>query len=72
MKCSFFILCKGDFPHMRRRSIRSHLIFNSLAVILLPLVLFAAYSFWQVYRFNPDEFAQLLLVLSVAFVLTVI
>ena len=72
MKCSFFILCKGDFPHMRRRSIRAHLIFNSLAVILLPLILFAAYSFWQVYRFNPAEFAQLLLVLSVAFVLTVI
>ena len=40
MKCSFFILCKGDFSHMRRRSIRAHLIFNSLAVILLPLILF--------------------------------
>ena len=56
---------------MRRRSIRFQLILNSLTVILLPLVLFAGYSFWQVYRFNPDEFAQLLFVLSAAFVATV-
>ena len=57
---------------MRRRSIRFQLILNSLMVILLPLVLFAGYSFWQMYRFNPDEFAQLLFILSVAFAATVI
>jgi two-component system phosphate regulon sensor histidine kinase PhoR len=43
-----------------------------LTVILLPLVLFAGYSLWQVYRFNPDEFTQLLFVLSAAFAATVI
>jgi two-component system phosphate regulon sensor histidine kinase PhoR len=57
---------------MRRRSIRFQLILNSLTVILLPLVLFAGYSLWQVYRFNPDEFTQLLFVLSAAFAATVI
>ena len=57
---------------MRRRGIRTQLIFNSLALILLPLVSFAAYSFWQVYHFSPDEFSQLLFILSGAFVVTLI
>ena len=57
---------------MKRTGIRSQLIFNSLALILLPLVSFAAYSFWQVYNYSPEEFTQLLFVLSVAFAVTLI
>ena len=57
---------------MRRRGIRTQLILNSLALILLPLVSFAAYSLWQMYRFHPEDYSQLLLVLSGAFVITLI
>ena len=57
---------------MRRRGIRTQLILNSLALILLPLISFAAYSLWQVYHFHPEDYAQLLLVLSGAFVVTLI
>jgi two-component system phosphate regulon sensor histidine kinase PhoR len=57
---------------MKRRDIRSQLIMNSLALILLPLGSFAAYSFWQVYNYNPEEFTQLLFVLSIAFGVTLI
>ena len=57
---------------MRRRGIRTQLILNSLALILLPLISFATYSFWQVYHFSPEDFSQLLFVLSSAFVVTLI
>ena len=57
---------------MQRRGIRIQLILNSLALILLPLVFFAAYSIWQAYLFTPDDFTQLLLILSSAFAITLV
>jgi len=55
---------------MQRRSIRNRLIFNSLALALLPLAAFAAYIFWYVYSVNPDDFSHLFFILSVAFIVT--
>ncbi len=53
---------------MRRRGIRNQLILNSLLLIFLPLISFTTYIFWHVYRVNPTDFMQLLLILSGAFV----
>lgn len=55
---------------MQRRSIRNHLIFNSLVLILLPLSAFAIYIFWYIYSANPDDFSHLLFILSAAFIVT--
>lgn len=55
---------------MRRRSIRSRLIFNSLILILLPLAAFAAYIFWYIYSVNPEDFSHLIFILSGAFLAT--
>jgi two-component system phosphate regulon sensor histidine kinase PhoR len=57
---------------MRRRGIRNQLILNSLLLIFLPLISFTTYIFWHVYRVNPTDFMQLLLILSGAFVFTMI
>ena len=57
---------------MRRRSIRSRLITNSLALVLLPLASFAAYIFWYIYSANPDDFSHLLAILSGALLATAI
>ena len=55
---------------MQRRSIRNHLMFNSLILILLPLAVFAAYIFWYIYSVSPDDFSHLLFILSGAFIVT--
>ena len=57
---------------MQRQSIRKHLIFNSLVLILLPLSAFAAYIFWYIYSISPEDFSHLLFILSVAFVVTAV
>ena len=55
---------------MRRNSIRSRLILNSLALVLLPLAAFAAYVFWYIYSVSPDDFSHLLFILSATFLAT--
>lgn len=49
---------------MRRRELRTQLIRNSILLVLLPLVFFAAYGGWQVYHYSPDAYQDLLFVLS--------
>lgn len=57
---------------MKRRSIRTQLVLNFLLLAFLPLSAFTAYILWHVYRVNPGDFMQLLLILSGAFVVTLV
>lgn len=57
---------------MKRRSIRTQLVLHFLLLAFLPLSAFTAYILWHVYRVNPGDFMQLLLILSGAFAATLI
>ena len=57
---------------MRRRGIRNQLLLNSLLLILLPLISFAGYIFWHIFRISPDDYQHLLLILAGAFTVTLI